>query len=43
MENNDIILESNNILESFQFSNNKNLEIESIVNLSSTTFGGQGT
>ncbi|CAG8484029.1 10580_t:CDS:2, partial [Racocetra fulgida] len=39
--NNDIICELNDISESFQFSNHKNLEIESIVNLSSTNFGGQ--
>ncbi|CAG8730776.1 15924_t:CDS:2 [Cetraspora pellucida] len=40
MKNNENF-ESNDILESFQFSNHENLEIELIVNLSNTNFGEQ--
>ncbi|CAG8492933.1 28478_t:CDS:2 [Dentiscutata erythropus] len=41
-KNNNTVLEQNDVLESFQFSNSEKLEIGSMVDLSYESFGGQG-
>ncbi|CAG8578093.1 6210_t:CDS:1 [Cetraspora pellucida] len=42
IENNNTVLDQNNVLESFQYSNSDKLEIRSMVNLSYKSFGRQG-